>query len=157
MLVCGCTTSTVEKNSIKILGKYTCTNDYITNGDSFTVNPDTIPSVTFNEDGSCEVVVNYLEGIATVYGTYSVDNKQVFVSLDLLDTTSEVYSIDENGKESVVIEKNLVVFQEGDTKHMDDRYVFDVIDNNNIVIDRGFYIVGEGDSFIKYHGQDGCQ
>ena len=149
LLSCGCATSTLDTSVVEISGKYICTNDYITSGDYFKTNPDAIPSITFNEDGSCEVVVNYLEGIAIVYGTYTVENEQAFVSLDLMNTTSEVHVIDKDGKESIEVRKNHIVFQDGEVKYMDDQYVFDIIDGNSIVIDKGFSIAREQDTFLK--------
>jgi hypothetical protein len=32
---------------------------------------------------------------------------------------------------------------------MEDEYIFNIIDDNNIIIDKGFYTVDAGDKFIK--------
>ncbi len=148
-------TSSPGTDEATIIGEYVCTNEYIASGDSFQSAPEAIPSITFIEDGNCEVLVNYLGGIAKVFGTYNIKNDQAIVYLDLMDTLSMDYVLNDDpttpeiGETEVVWLRDQIAFQEGDVKYMPDEYVFDIIDSNEIVIDKGFYIVNAGDSFIK--------
>jgi hypothetical protein len=146
-----------DLSSFSVYGKFVCASDYFNDGEYFTRFPEDIPAITFQEDGSCELKVNYLQGMAIVFGIYSVEEKQVLVELDLNNTFSEVYVIDNDGNIFVELRPNHIVFiasgddpyHEPGTKFMDDQYIFDIVANNHIIIDRGFYVVNAGDSFLK--------
>jgi len=118
-----------ESSSFNNLGKFVCSNEYFSNKEYFKRFPNDIPSITFYANGRCELLVNYLEGICTVCGNYTVDGGKILVKLiDLEDTVL----VDENA-----------------APYISDEYVFNIIDNDHLVVDRGFYAVNAGDVFSK--------
>ena len=135
LLLCGCragfsslsmppeSSSDPAAHSTNMLGRYVCTNDYIESSrDFFDYYPEYIPSITLNEDGSCELLVNYLEGIYIAHGTYRIEDKQVIVDMEA-DAIAAV--------------------------QLDSQYIFEIVDENHIIIDRGFSVAESGDSFFK--------
>ncbi len=116
----------VKPLNYQVSGKYICNSD-IYKAEFFEGYSEAIPAVIFNEDGRCELIVNYMEGLCSVYGTYCVQENQVIVNVNLDGT----------------------IFEESGTKYMNDQYVFKIMSNNEIVIDRGYYAVKAGDKFIK--------
>ena len=109
-----------------IIGKYICDNDY--HKDEFFIeNPESIPYITFNNDGSCKLLVNYLEGGCYMNGSYNIEDNQILVKLDFSGT----------------------IFEGTGTEYMDDEHVFTIISNDKIIIDKGFYTVNARDFFIK--------
>jgi hypothetical protein len=128
IIVSGCTMGEQSQASeFAIEGKYVCSNDYISNGEHFERFPEDIPSITFYEDENCEVVINYLEGICFMQGTYTIENDQVFVTLSFEGTTFEGTGSD----------------------YIDSQYTFSILTNDRITIDKNLYIAREGDPFIK--------
>lgn len=73
------------------------------------------------------MLVNFLGGIANVNGQYTVDENKVDVKLDF----------------------NRSRFEGSGTTYMDDTYVFEITDDEKMTIDRGVYIVNEGDPFVR--------
>ena len=117
------------ETEFNIFGKYICSSEYH-KADFFIENPDKIPEITFNKGGDCNLRINYLGGIADVNCFYNLDANSIYVELDLFGTI--FYGTDNTGK-----------------PYMYDKYIFNIIDDNHIIIDKGFYTVGAGDSFIK--------
>jgi len=148
IIVSGCTKETTHNPvDFQIVGRYVCSSDYFSY--NYFVNfPNHIPTIIFHEDGTCELVVNYFGGVVTVFGVYRIDNDVIFVDLNLNDTISEVHVI-KDGEAFVELRPNFIVFEEGDVKYMDDHYAFSIINNDKIVIDRGFFAVNAGDVFVR--------
>jgi len=110
-----------------ILGKYICSNDYINGGEHFERFPEDIPAINFYEDGICEITINYLEGICIASGIYTIEESRIFVAINLDNT----------------------IFEGTGAEYIDDQYIFDIINDEQIVIDRDFYLAWAGDSFLK--------
>ena len=125
-------TSSSSKPEFKILGQYVCDSDY--HRDDFNVqHPESVPFITFRDDGNCSLYVNYLNGCEYVHGTYSIENDRIQVELDFHGTYFE-------GK----------IDPATGGPWMDNHYVFQIIDDNQIIIDREFYTVNAGDTFVRY-------
>ena len=116
-----------DSSKFNINGKYICNNDYFKNENHFAIFPEDIPAIAFYEDNSCEFNINYMGGITSVYGIYSIEGKQILVTIYLNDT----------------------IFEESDIKYIDDKYIFSIRSDNEIIIDKGFYAVNAGDTFVK--------
>ena len=113
-----------------ILGKYVCFSDYHKDK-NIIKNPDDIPSITFYENGKCNLFVAYFGGVWDVNGLYEIKEDTIKVELDLHGTPFE--GIDTAGN-----------------PYMDAIYIFNIIDNDKLIIDKGFYSVYAGDPFISY-------
>lgn len=118
-------------------GKYYCSTDFFT--DEYRIKyPGDTPYITLNDDGSCVLLVGYFHGICEVEGTYLIEGNVINVELDLRGTPFE--GTDTTGR-----------------PFMDDRFVFEIIDNDHIVIgpapnavyNGDCYVVRSGDSFIR--------
>ena len=132
-------TTEAETNPVEdtIMGTYYCSTDFFT--DEYRAKyPGQTPYITFNNDGSCVFLVGYLHGICEIEGTYQIEGNEINVELDLLGTPFE-------GTDST-----------GDP-YMDHQFVFEIINNNHIVIgpapnsvyNGDCYVVRSGDSFIR--------
>ena len=123
-------TSTEPENTTEaeydIIGKYICNNDYY-NDEYISLYLESVSYVTFYEYGHCKTYIDYLEGGQEVWGKYSLEGNQVKVALRFFPT-DEPDPIREN---------------------MDDEYVFTIIDEDHLVIDKGYFAVQAGDSFVK--------
>lgn len=112
-----------------IIGKYTCSNDYWKD-DFFIQNPEKVPFILFEDNNNCSILVNYLGGLANVKCSYSIEKNTVKVKAYLAGTPFDG------------------TYDDG-RPYMEDEYIFNIMDDNNIIIDKGFYTVGAGDKFIK--------
>lgn len=112
-----------------IIGKYICSNDYWKD-DFFIKNPQKVPFILFESNNKCSILVNYLGGLENVKCSYSKEKDTVKVKVDLKGTPFDG------------------TYNDG-RPYMEDEYIFNIIDDNNIVIDKGFYTVNAGDYFIK--------
>lgn len=140
----------IDSDKAYIEGKYICASNY--HMQDFSIDyPETIPFISFSKDGSCELFVNYLGGLASVFGSYTIEEDEILVAIDLSSAISDDEVFDMHYGTSVIVEKgaNPNLFQEGDKKYMDDQYVFSIISGDKIIIDRGFYTVNAGDAFLK--------
>jgi len=117
------TTPTLE---FSIEGTYICTGDYYNNNEFFLTFPEYIPHITFYKDGTCKIRAFYNEGLRELIGGYSVNKNSIFVKLDSQEQ-----------------------FAPEDWREMDDEFVFEIINNDEITIDRQFYMVAEGTSFTR--------
>jgi len=118
-------------SNFDISGTYICSSDY--HSDEFSViYSDTIPSVSFYDNGICEFIVNYFEGTCIIIGNYTVEGNYVKVSLDFRGTIFEINEDPYTGE-----------------KYMDDEYIFTIINNNKLIIDRAYYTVEAEDPFVK--------
>lgn len=86
------------------------------------------PQVSFFKDGRYEMVVNYLHGMCTLYGTYYVEGDTVYAQIT-------------NWNNSPV---------EG---FMPSEFDFTIIDSNNIMLNQGYYGVSPGDTFRLVLGE----
>ena len=84
--------------------------------------------ISFHENGTCELLVNYQEGSCTLGGNHVVDGSSIFVELINLEDT-------------IFVSEDLI-------SYMPDKYVFTIIDDEHISIDKGYYVVQAGDIFI---------
>jgi len=116
-----------SKIEIDILGKFVCAADYF---EAFIESPEYIPYITFEGDGICSLLIYYIGGKCIATGVYDIENEIIKVELDLRGTP--VYGTDEGG-----------------FPYMDDKYVFEIISNNEIVIHGEFYAVMDGDAFVR--------
>lgn len=107
--------------SMEIVGKYICSSDYFSN-DYFIEYPECIPYIVFYDNGACEVLINYLEGIVTFSGDYHIQDTIVKVQFEF--------------KGSIF---------EGDN----DEYCFSILDENCIRIEQDCYTVQAGDLFKR--------
>lgn len=115
------------KPEYNIIGEYICQGEIY---DQFKEEAyEYIPSINFYEDGSCRLRVYYIGGVSNVEGVYYIDENRIYVKVDLLYT---------NFQDSVTGEN-----------YMDDEYVFTIIDEDYLVIDRGFYVVNAEDPFVR--------
>ena len=110
------------EDEFDVIGKFICASDYHRSAFSLR-SPQTIPSITFFEDGKCSLYVNYLEGGCAVSGEYSVNGDEIHVELDIEGTIFQTY--------------------------MNDTYMFVISDDNTLTIYRGFYTVDDRDKFIR--------
>lgn len=126
--------NTMESNEsnfhYSILGKYVCSSAYFSDEYFTTMHQESVPSISFYDNGNCLLMVNYLEGCCNVKGVYSVDDDKIHVQLDLEWTLFE--GTDEAG-----------------LPYMDDEYIFEITDEDHLVIDRGFYSVNARDPFVR--------
>ena len=118
-----------DKTQFNILGKYICSNDYF-NNEPFIEYSDYIPAITFYDNNICNLLVHYGGGKTDVSCSYDIKEKTIQVKLNIKGSFFDVPDM------------------EG-YPFIDDQYIFTIIDNNHIIIDKGFYTVGSGDSFIK--------
>ena len=123
--------SKYDVSQFDVLGKFYCSNDYY-NIEWFENNPESIPSIEFFKDGRCILFVNYFEGTCDISGVYSIEGNKIKVELDFQGT----------------------IFEGTGTEYMDDQYVFTIISDNEITIDKGYYTVEAGDPFIRYPGNE---
>lgn len=120
-------TETLTKQEYNIMGTYICKgeiyNQFIDEYEEY------IPAIRFYEDGKCVLRVYYIGGVSEVEGVYCIKNSEVLVDIDLLYT----------------------IFRDSGTgeKYMDDEYIFTITDEDHLVIDRSFYEVNPGDSFVR--------
>ena len=112
---------------IQIWGEFICSNDYFDTGEYFKNFPESIPAITFYQNGRCDLTVNYFEGVSNVSGTYRVEYDRILVDVDLKDT----------------------VFKEEDIRYMENQYIFKIINQEQLIIERGFYAVSDTDYFLK--------
>lgn len=119
---------TSEKKN-DIIGKYICTSEYFSN-EYFQLHNESVPFIIFYEDDTCTLSVNYFEGVTNIKGKYEIKEKEINVKLDLQWTIFE-------GTDSVGL------------SYMNDEYIFTITDENHLVINRGYYSVNAGDSFMK--------
>ena len=135
-------TSSTLNNSNKIsedafdISKFDVLGTFICSDESFKTEfhkkyPSTIPLIAFYEAGTCHFRINYSEGMFDVSGFYTVESNNIKVKLNLNNT----------------------IFMDAKTgeKYMDDQYVFTIMNNNKIVIDRECYAVNSGDLFVKHN------
>lgn len=117
--------SSVEQESFDfVYGKYVCAGDKFSE-DHFVRFPEDIPYITFRKNGSCEVSVNYMEGLCVITGAFSVEGNQIFVELNF----------------------NGTMYEGTGTEYMDDKYVYSNVGSGQIIIDRDCYFVIAGDKF----------
>ena len=124
-------------NENTIDGKYYCYTDFFTE-EYREKNPGNTPFITFDSDGTCMFYILYSHGGAGVPGKYQINENAINVQLDLSE--SPFKGTEKNGN-----------------PYMDDKLVFEIIDNNHIVIGAApdsvhngdFYVVRNGDSFIR--------
>ena len=126
LILSGCEEA---KSKFNITGEYICDSIYF-DDDFFAEKPENVSKITFNNNGFCKLRVNYLGGISDVDCSYEV--KQDFVKVKVHLEKSILSGTDERGN-----------------VYMNDEYIFSIINNNEIVIDKGFYAVKANDSFIK--------
>ncbi|MCI8331310.1 MAG: hypothetical protein HFE78_00565 [Clostridiales bacterium] len=119
----------------RIIGKYTCVSDYCNN--NLKDYPEYLPYITFNDDGTCEMLVYYIGGSTLLPGTYMIEDNKIFVEVDPSGTP--VDGIDESG-----------------IPYMDDKYVFTITDYDHITIGsvegayfNGCYVAHNGDPFVR--------
>ena len=117
---------TSPTQEFNIEGTYICTGDFYSDNESFISFPESIPHVTFYENGTCKIRADYYEGLRELIGDYSVDGDCVFVKLD----SQELFSPE-------------------DWVEMDNEFVFNIINDDKITIDRQFYMVAAGDPFTR--------
>ena len=118
---------TIDFDPSQYLGEYKCSNDYFAQ-EFFLRVPEAVPSITFKEDNLCELVINYFEGLCTVYGRYTFEEDKVLVEVDLEGT----------------------IFKEGGKNYIPTEYVFNIVDSYHIIVDKSFSGgVISGDVFIK--------
>ena len=120
------TSSEVEFSA---LGRFVCVSDYHLTEEMLKY-PEFIPAITFYEDGTCNLFVAYFHGTCNVKGVYSKDGSHVKVELDLRGTLFE--GTDQAG-----------------FPYMNDKYIFTIVSDERIIIDKGFYSVDAGDPFVK--------
>ena len=111
-----------------ISGKYVCSSNYY-DDKFFGDNPLNVPFIIFSEDWKCIFGINYFEGFSIVKGRYNIDGNQIYVELDFKGT----------------------VFVDNDTaeEYIPTRYTFNIVSNDEVVIDKDCYGVNTGDSFIR--------
>lgn len=121
-------------NKNQIAGKYVCVSNYCMN----ISDPDYVPYIIFNGDGSCEMFVYYVGGVTLLPGTYMVEDNKIFVEVNPAGTP--VDGIDNSGR-----------------PYMDDKYVFEIIDYDHIIIgpaegayhNGSCYVARNGDPFVR--------
>ncbi len=119
--------SALDSSHRNIQGTYTCTSEYW-NASSST----SVPYIHFDEDGSCLMFINYFEGGCNMEGEYRIENDSIYVKLDFSNTIFE-----DTGDEYT------------DCEFMSNEYIFKIVSDSKLIINRGCYAVNEGDAFIK--------
>jgi len=114
--------------------KYACTNDYF-EADFFIQHPEAVPFIDFVEDGKCIFGINYSGGFCDVNGTYSIEDDRIYVELDFKGT--------------------IFIDNETAATYTFTQYVFSIVSDDEIVIDKDCYGVRAGDSFIREPNEDG--
>jgi|GEM_PF-1236429 len=125
------TSSSVPEKAFDI-SEFNALGTFICASDSFETEfhkkyPSTIPLIAFYSADTCHVRVNYGEGMCDVAGFYTIEGENINVKLDFRDT----------------------IFEGIGTEYMDNQYVFSIVSNKQIVIDRDCYTVNQGDCFVK--------
>lgn len=115
---------TAKDTDYYIEGTYTCSNEYFSN-------LSTASSICFSKDGDCVISVNYSGGICNVEGKYYILDNKIYVKLNFDNTIFE-----DTGDEYK------------DVDYMSDEYVFTVVNDNEIKINRGCYAVNANDVFV---------
>ena len=121
-------TETEQEEEYDIIGEYICKGEIYDQfkDDAF----EYIPAVRFYEDGNCMLRVYYIGGVDDVEGVYIVDGNEIHVQLDL------EWSLFEGTVSDGV-------------PYMDDEYIFEITDEDHLVIDREYYVVNAGDPFVR--------
>ena len=117
------------KTNFSIIGKYICDNDDFKE-EPFIEYSDYIPAVTFYNNKICNLLVYYGDGKVDVSCSYDIKENMIQVKLNLSGTFFDAPN------------------EEG-YPFLNDFYIFNIVDNNHIVIDKGFYTVDDGDAFVK--------
>lgn len=120
-LVEGEITSSPKAATNLTYGTYMSLNDIFTD-------PGFAPQVSFYSDGRYEMVVNYLHGLCTIYGTHYVEGDMIYAEIT-------------NWNNSPV---------EG---FMPGMFDFNIIDSNNVTINQGYYGISPGDTFRLIAGE----
>ena len=110
-----------------VVGKFICSNNYYNSQVVYN-----IPSITFNNGNSCVFVVNYLEGGADINGTYKREGNEITVELNFQGT---------------IFENNLDEFT--GEKYIEEQFIFTIVDEDKVAIDKNCYAVEAGDLFIR--------
>lgn len=120
----------------RIIGKYTWVSDSC--DEALKAHPEYIPAITFNNDNTCEMLVNYIGGKTLLPGVYTIEDNKIFVEVDPSGTP--VGGIIPNT----------------DQPYMDDKYVFEIIDYDHLTFCpaegsyyNDCYIVRNGDPFER--------
>ncbi len=123
-------------NKNQIIGKYTCVSDYC--NENLKDRPDYLPAITFNNNDTCEMLVNYIGGSTLLPGVYTIEDNKIFVEVDPSGTP--VGGID----------------KATDQPYMDDKYVFEIIDYDHLTFYpaegsyyNDCYVVRSGDPFER--------
>lgn len=104
-----------------IIGKYVCSSDYY-NDSSWA-----IPYIKFLKEGHCMLFVDQ-EGGREIWGQYKIEENRIYVSelrfryLEMIDEVRD---------------------------NMEHEYVFTIVDEDHLTIDRGFFNVQAGDTFVR--------
>ncbi len=128
--------------SPNIVGKYVCSNDYY-NDEYVSNNNTTIPYIKFFEGYECAMYVDHgddttfvegndLESSQRIYGVYKVTDGKIKISLHFLPSITG---------EHPLVDK------------MDSEYTLTLIDEDHLVIDKGFFNVRAGDVFVRTDSQ----
>ena len=121
-------TETELEEEYDIIGEYICQGEIYDQfkDDAF----EYIPAVRFYEDGNCMLRVYYIGGVDDVEGVYNVAGNEIHVQLDLEWTLFEGTVSD-------------------GVPYMDDEYIFEITDEDHLVIDRECYVVNAEDPFVR--------
>ena len=90
------------------------------------------PCIYFADDGDCILFVDYSEGGSDIEGRYYIADGKIYVNLDFSNTIFE-----DTGDEYT------------DIDFMADKYVFTIVNDSEIVINRGCYAVMANDKFVR--------
>ena len=114
----------IKSSERYISDTYTCSSDYFST-------LSTTPSICFNKNGDCVISVNYSGGICNMEGKYYIQGDKIYVKLSFDNTIFE-----DTGNEYT------------DLDYMSNKYVFSIVNDTEIVINRGCYAVKAGDGFV---------
>ena len=115
-----------ETYDFNITGKFLCSSDYHKQPNT------SVPSIAFSGDGHCILSFNYYEGGCDMQGKYRMDGDKIYVYLNFDNTIFE-----DSGTEY------------RDLDYMSDNYIFTIVNDNELMINRGCYSVNANDSFVR--------
>ena len=118
-------------SGFNISGKYTCYNLYYYDEYARKKNLDTIPCITFFDDGKCIFSEGY---IGEAKGNYDIDGNLINVVLNDFEDTYFY---------------NYIYGNIGADFYMPIQYTFRIASDDEIIIDKDFYVIHVGDSFFR--------
>ncbi len=111
-------TTADDTPSFDVVGTFACSSSYFM-GEYFIENPEMVSRISFEEDGTCSVYVNYLQGGCFLPGEYNLFEKEIHIKIDASGTPVDGYVLEEyvlyiKDEDSLEINKELYTIKAND-------------------------------------------